>query len=83
MQHKTDIYEKIEINRHQILPELYEWAETFDWEFDEEDEKTMKSYNKIFSLAERFKNGLCDDNDYRNILFHIDQINYNETKIKI
>lgn len=29
----------IETNKDKIIPELYEWAETFDWALDEEGEK--------------------------------------------
>ena len=35
-----NIIKKIELNREQILEELYEWAETFDWKLDEDEEKT-------------------------------------------
>jgi len=78
-----NIIEKIEINREQILLELYEWAETFDWELDEDDERTMQPYNEVFSLAERFDKGQCDESDYKNILFNIEQINYTEIKIAL
>ena len=30
-----DLIKKLELNKKQILPELYEWAETFDLELDE------------------------------------------------
>jgi hypothetical protein len=78
-----NIIEKIEQRRNQILPELYEWAETFDWELDEDGERTMEPYNDIFSLAKRLENGVCNENDYNNILFHIQQINHNEIKIQL
>jgi hypothetical protein len=78
-----NIIENIELKRNEILPELYEWVETFDWEFDEDNELTMKSYNDVFSLVQKFENSQCDENDYINILFHIKQINYNEIKINL
>ncbi|HBK82931.1 MAG TPA: hypothetical protein DDZ41_04930 [Flavobacterium sp.] len=78
-----NIIEKIKQNREQILPELYEWVETFDWELDEEGEKTNESYKQVFELVQRLENDKCDNNDYKNILFHIEQINYNEIKIKL
>ena len=75
--------ELIESNKEQILEELYEWAETFDMEVDEEGEKTLEPYDKVFSLAEKLEMGLCSEQDYETILFHIEQINYNEIKIKL
>jgi len=82
-QFKMKIFELIEANKEKILPELYEWAETFDWELDEDGEKTMEPYNQIFILAKRLEMGECKEQDYENILFHIDQINFNETKIRL
>jgi len=73
----------IETNKGKIIPELFEWAETFDWQLDEDGEKTLEPYNLVFNLIERLKNGKCDSNDYENILFHIEQINYNEIKIEL
>jgi len=78
-----NIIKKIELNREQNLEELYEWAETFDWQLDEDEEKTMEPYNQVFSLAKRLENRECNIEDYENILFHIGQINYNEVKIKL
>jgi hypothetical protein len=77
------IYDLIETNKEKILPELFEWAETFDWELDEDGEKTMEPYNEVFTLAKRLEMGECKERDYENILFHIDQINFNEIKIKL
>ena len=75
--------EILEKNKETILIELYEWVETFDNEFDDDGEKITESYDTIFDLIKRFENGECDENDYKNILFHIEQINYNEIKIKL
>lgn len=72
---------KIELNRDQILSELYEWTETFDWELDEVGERTIEPYFEVFTLAQRLENGHCTEDDYNTILFHIEQINYNEVKI--
>jgi hypothetical protein len=78
-----NISELIESNKEKIIPELYEWAETFDWELDEEGEKTDKPYLEVYTLAQRLENSNCSKDDYKNILFHIEQINYNEIKIQL
>lgn len=83
MLHKMNIIEKIEANKQQILPELYEWAETFDWKLDEDGERTLVPYNYVFRLAERLDKNICNKKDYEDILFQIGQINYNETRIKL
>ncbi len=73
----------IQASKHKILPELYEWAETFDFELDENGEKTLEPYLEIFNLAQRLENNQLNDEDYTNIQFHIEQINYNELKIQL
>ncbi|MDI9312829.1 MAG: hypothetical protein QM535_21645 [Limnohabitans sp.] len=78
-----NISELIESNKEKIIPELFEWAETFDWELDEEGERTVKPYLEVLTLAQRLDNGQCNNIDYQNILFHIEQINHNEIKIKL
>jgi hypothetical protein len=78
-----NIKDLIEKNKSKILPELYEWAETFDIELDEEDEKTKEPYYEVFDLANRLETGNCSEEDYKNILFHIEQINYNEVVIDL
>lgn len=78
-----NIIEKIEANKKRILPELYEWAETFDWELDEDGERTLAPYNYVWELAERLDKKICKKKDYEDILFHIEQINYNESRIKL
>ncbi len=78
-----NISELIENNKEKIIPELFEWAETFDWELDEEGERIIKPYLEVFMLAQRLENGQCNSVDYQNILFHIEQINYNEIKIQL
>lgn len=78
-----DIIEKINANRKQIISELYEWAKTFDWELDENSERTLEPYNYVFGLAEKLDKDLCTKKDYEDILFHIEQINYNEIKVKL
>lgn len=65
-------------NKAQIVNELYNWADTFDWELDEEDERTNVSLVAIRNLAKRLDKDLCTTEDYLNIEFHIFQINYNE-----
>jgi hypothetical protein len=75
----------IERNKNVILPELYAWAETFRLSdfpsrFDEEEDN---SFDEVWSLAERLDNGQCTEDDYEEIIFHIEQINYNETKINL
>lgn len=76
-----NIIELIETNKKKIIPELFEWAESYDWELDEDGEKTFEAYDAVFNLAKRLELGKCSRNDYENILFHIEQINYNEIKI--
>ena len=78
-----NIIEKINNNRSLIVSELYEWSETFDNEEDDEGEKTLERYNFVFDLAERLENNVCTEKDYQDIVFHIDQINYNEVRIKM
>lgn len=78
-----NIIEKIEQNREQIISELYEWAETFDWELDEDGEKTFGPYFEVFELAQRLERKQCSGDDFKNIMFHIEQINYNEIKIQL
>lgn len=73
----------IESNKQKILHELYEWAETFCCELDDEDEPSLESYELVFDLARRLEEGKCTQQDYEDILFHIEQINYNEIKIAL
>lgn len=73
----------LETLKHVLIPELYEWAETFIGEVDEEGELTMEPYDTVYSLAERFEAGTCSEADYRDILFHIWQINYDEERIRL
>ena len=50
----------------------------------EEDEiKMYQSYNSVKSIAEKLEKNDCNEKDYENIIFHIDQINYNKTIIKL
>jgi hypothetical protein len=87
-----NLIEKINLKKDLIISELKEWAETFNPEniiynantIDEEDELEMyQSYDFVKILAEKLENNNCNQEDYENILFHIDQINYNEIKIKL
>lgn len=78
-----NIRKSIEANRQKIVDELYEWARTFEDELDDEGEPTDEPYNEVFSLANRLENNHCNIEDYKNIMFHIWQINYNEERIKI
>lgn len=87
-----NIIDKINNNKDFIISELYEWAETFNPEkmiynpnnIDEEVEIEMyQSYNNVKSLAQKLENTSCSKKDYEDIVFHIDQINYNETIIKL
>ena len=75
--------ELVEINKEKILPELEEWAASFEWELDDEGEPTSEPYNEVFDLTERLRNGTCTDIDYTNILFHIEQLNYNEIRVRL
>jgi uncharacterized membrane protein len=75
--------EILEKNKENIIIDLYEWVETFDNEVDDDGEEITDSYDTIYALIKRFENGECDENDYKDILFHIEQINYNEIKINL
>ncbi len=75
--------ELIQTNKEKILPELYEWAETFIGELDDDEEITDEPHNFVYGLAEKLEKNQCTENDYDDILFHIEQINYNEIKIAI
>ena len=75
--------EILEKNKENIIIDLYEWVETFDNEVDDYGEEITDSYDTIYALIKRFENGECDENDYKDILFHIEQINYNEIKINL
>lgn len=78
-----NIIEKINRKKDFIATELYQWAETFEYELDEDGEKTLDSYNFVYNLAEKLENNVCSQEDYKNIEFHIEQINYNKVIIKL
>lgn len=86
------IIDKINNKKHLIISELYQWSETFNPEnilynvnnIDEEDEIEMyQKYNSVKNLAKKFEKNDCNKEDYDNIVFHINQINYNKTIIKL
>ena len=84
------IIDKINKNKELITSELFQWAETFNPEniiynvnrIDEEDEM-FQSYFFVKNLAEKLDQNKCNDKDYQDIIFHIDQINQNEIVIKL
>ncbi len=85
-------FESIENNKELILSELYSWAETFNPENmiyakhtieEEEEVELYKSYEYVLNLVEKLENNQCTEVDYTDILFHIEQINYNETIIEL
>jgi hypothetical protein len=87
-----NIIDKINKKKDLIISELYDWSETFNPEniiynannIDEEDEIEMyQSYNFVKKLAEKLEKNNCNEGDYKNIIFHIDQINYNKIIIKL
>lgn len=81
--------ELIESNKEQIIQELYEWAETFNPDsviyntLLEEENDLLNSYQYVCNLANRLANQQCTSNDYDDIYFHIQQINYNEVIIQL
>lgn len=81
--------ELIERNKEQIIQELYEWAETFNPDnviyntLLEEENDLLNSYQYVCNLANRLANQQCTSNDYDDIYFHIQQINYNEVIIQL
>ena len=78
-----NITEKINNQKDLIVSELFQWAETFENELDDDGEKTLDSYDFVYNLAEKLENNTCNIEDYKNIKFNIDQINYNEVVIKL
>ena len=87
-----NITKTIEWKKDIIIPRLYEWAETFNvvnimynkntLEDDEETAMT-NSYKYVLNLAKRLENNNCSKKDYTDIYFHIEQINYNEIRIRL
>ena len=84
--------QKILNNKDFIVTELEEWTETFNPEnifynklkIDEDDEIEMnKSYENMLGLVERLKNNQCSNKDFEDVVFHIEQINYNEIRIQL
>lgn len=47
--------EKIYWQRVPIVAELYDWAETFIGEKDDENEPTLEPYKRLFDLARRLE----------------------------
>jgi hypothetical protein len=80
---KKKIKKLIKAKRKKILPPLYEWAETFIGKIDEDDEPTTHAYDYVFGLAKKLEKKKCKRKDYIDILFHIEQINYDEIKIAL
>lgn len=70
--------ETLQANKTVIIPQLYEWLETFRDEVDDEGEPTDEPWNTIQALIERFENDACTDEDFIEIDFHISQINNGE-----
>ena len=84
------IINKINKKKDLVVYELYNWSETFNPEniiynvnsIDEKDDM-FKSYNYVKKLAEKLENNECNKKDYEDIIFQIEQINYNKTIIKL
>ena len=74
---------KVQKYKKNIASELYAWADTLDCEVDDEGEPSTNTYDFVSGLAERLENGECSERDYKKILFHIWQINYDEIKIRL
>ena len=74
---------EIEKYKNVIVEELYNWAITFYYGHNIDGEEVDEGYDMVYSLAMRLENNKCTKEDYENILFHIWQINYNETRIPI
>jgi hypothetical protein len=78
-----DFIRFVQINKEQIVAELYNWARTFEFELDEEDEPTRVPFATVRNLAKRLEKNLCTLEDYKKIEFHIYQINYDEIIIEM
>lgn len=80
---RTRYIQKINKKRTFIAEELYDWAETFNFTGMNDEEEDTKDYDSVYSLADRLENDACSLDDYKNILFHIEQINYNKVIIRL
>jgi len=82
-----DYIKQIHYYKNIVINELESWAFTFNPEmeesYDEGMEENVGGYDIVHSLVERLKTNKCTKEDYENILFHIWQINYCETRIPI
>ncbi len=78
-----DIKKFVNENKAKITEVLYDWAYTFQEEVDEDGEPIDEPFNTVFSLVERLKNDKLTAEDYKEIEFHIFQINYDEVIIDI
>ncbi len=81
---------QIHFYKNIVINELESWAFTFNPEMEKsyyegtkEYEENVGGYDIVHSLAVRLKRNKCTKEDYENILFHIWQINYSETRIPI
>jgi hypothetical protein len=79
-------------NKTKILPELIGWVESFNPENiiynknrieEGEEENMFKCYEYLYVVVERLKSNQCSDEDFEAIIFQVNQINYNETKIEL
>lgn len=77
-------------NRFKILPELINWVETFNPEEiiynknrieETEQDEIYKSGEIMLNLVKRLENNECSEKDFEDILFHLEQINFDEPKI--
>mgnify|MGYP003403344603 CR=1 FL=1 len=58
-------------NKKYYANKLRDWAETFRDEPDDEDGNEDKTFENIYALAERLERGICSDDDFTQIDFHL------------
>lgn len=69
------VKEKINKQKDFIVKELRSWATTFIDSMPNSDDEDNDGFDIVMGLAERLENGNCTDKDYKEIDFHIMQIN--------
>lgn len=69
------VKEKINKQKDFIVKELRSWATTFDNNIPNSDDEDNDGFDIVMGLAERLEKGTCSESDYKEIDFHIGQIN--------
>lgn len=75
----TTIKEKINNRKDLVIKELRRWATTFIDSMPHSDDND--GFDIVMGLAERLEKGTCSESDYKEINFHIWQINASGLRI--